>query len=58
MPGEFISRKTIAIIGGGFSGTAVGANLLRQEAGPLRRVCLIKRKPPFGARRRVRHKIA
>lgn len=47
MPGDQIFQKTIAIIGGGFSGTAVAANLLRQATGSLR-VLLIERKPPFG----------
>lgn len=38
---------TIAIIGGGFSGSALAIHLLRRAAGPLR-VVLIERRPPFG----------
>lgn len=39
--------RTIAIIGGGFSGTALTINLLRSATAPLR-IVLIERKPPFG----------
>jgi len=39
--------KTIAIIGGGFSGTAVAANLIRGADAPVR-VVLIERRPPVG----------
>ena len=41
------SAKTIAIIGGGFSGAALTINLLRMATTPLR-IVLIERKPPFG----------
>src|SRR5690349_20718757 len=41
------SSKTIAIIGGGFSGAALTINLLRRATAPLR-IVLIERKPPFG----------
>jgi Uncharacterized protein conserved in bacteria len=39
--------KTIAIIGGGFSGCALATHLLRDATTPLR-IVLIERKPPFG----------
>jgi uncharacterized NAD(P)/FAD-binding protein YdhS len=41
------SPKSIAIIGGGFSGTALTINLLRRATAGLR-IALIERKPPFG----------
>jgi uncharacterized NAD(P)/FAD-binding protein YdhS len=48
MPGESRnSSPTIAIIGGGFSGSALAIHLLRRAAGPLQ-VVLIERKRPFG----------
>src|SRR5688572_30387075 len=42
-----LSTKTIAIVGGGFSGVALTINLLRRATAPLR-IVLIERKPPFG----------
>ncbi len=47
MIGENFPSKTIAIIGGGFSGSALAINLLRRATSPLR-IVLIERKPPFG----------
>src|SRR6476659_11440291 len=40
-------RKTIAIVGGGFSGALVAVHLLREAHTPLR-ILLIERHPPFG----------
>ncbi|MDB5097050.1 MAG: Hydroxyacylglutathione hydrolase [Cyanobacteria bacterium RYN_339] len=42
-----MNAPTIAVIGGGFSGTMVAYHLLRQPGGP-RRVVLIERQPPAG----------
>ena len=42
-----MSAPTIAVIGGGFSGTMVAVHLMRQPGGP-RRVVLIERQPPAG----------
>jgi len=42
------SVPTIAIIGGGASGTLLAANLLKLAASPLR-VVLVEQTPPFGA---------
>ncbi|HTO03196.1 MAG TPA: FAD/NAD(P)-binding protein [Opitutus sp.] len=42
------SVRTIAIIGGGFSGAALTIHLLRSAKAPLR-IMLIERKPPFGS---------
>lgn len=39
--------QTIAIVGGGFSGTLVAANLLRLDRGAVR-IVLIERQPPIG----------
>lgn len=47
MFGETFPSKTIAIVGGGFSGSALAIQLLRRATSPLRLV-LIERKPPFG----------
>lgn len=44
---EYPFTRTIAIVGGGFSGTAVAIHLLRKGTAPLR-VVLIERKPPVG----------
>ncbi len=45
---EYPFTRTIAIVGGGFSGTAVAIHLLRNGTAPLR-VVLIERKPPVGS---------
>lgn len=47
MIGDIFPAKTIAIVGGGFSGSALAINLLRRARGSLR-ILLIERKPPFG----------
>ncbi|MEO6003323.1 MAG: FAD/NAD(P)-binding protein [Opitutus sp.] len=39
--------QTVAVVGAGFSGTALTINLLRRAVAPLR-VLLVERKPPFG----------
>jgi uncharacterized NAD(P)/FAD-binding protein YdhS len=44
---EELADVDVAVVGGGFSGAMVAANLLRRATGPLR-VALLERRPPPG----------